>query len=57
MRAAGLRPISTVLDSTAVLIRSKHPSDAKLVDLIASRIRGVIGTPSLTFHHPAYFLP
>jgi ATP phosphoribosyltransferase len=42
MRAAGLKAISTVVESTAVLIRSKHPSDPQLVDLIASRIRGVI---------------
>lgn len=42
MRAAGLKAIATVVESTAVLIRSKHPSDPKLVDLIASRIRGVI---------------
>lgn len=42
MRAAGLKAIATVLESTAVLIRSKHPSDPKLVDIIASRIRGVI---------------
>jgi len=42
MRAAGLKAISTVLESTAILIKSKHPSDPKLVDLIASRIRGVI---------------
>lgn len=45
MRVAGLKAISTVVESTAVLIRSKHPSDPNLVkyiDLIASRIRGVI---------------
>lgn len=42
MRAAGLKAISTVVESSAVLIRSKRPSDPKLVDLIASRIRGVI---------------
>lgn len=42
MRAAGLEAISTVLETTAVLIKSKQPSDPKLVDLIASRIRGVI---------------
>ncbi|KAF2810094.1 HisG-domain-containing protein [Mytilinidion resinicola] len=42
MRAAGLKAISTVVESTAVLIKSKHPSDPKLVDLIASRIEGVI---------------
>jgi ATP phosphoribosyltransferase len=42
MRAAGLKAISTVVESTAILIKSKHPSDPKLVELIASRIRGVI---------------
>jgi ATP phosphoribosyltransferase len=45
MRVAGLKAISTVVESTAVLIKSNHPSDPKLVkyiDLIASRIRGVI---------------
>lgn len=44
MKAAGLKPIATVLTSTAVLIRSKRPSPSnqKLIDLIASRITGVI---------------
>lgn len=42
MRAAGLHAISTVIDTSAVLIKSKHPSDAKLVDLITARIKGVI---------------
>ncbi|KXS95986.1 hypothetical protein AC578_8082 [Pseudocercospora eumusae] len=42
MRAAGLKAIATVIDSTAVLIQSKHPSDPKLISLIESRIRGVI---------------
>jgi ATP phosphoribosyltransferase len=42
MRAAGLKAISTVQPSTAILIKSKHPSDPKLVDLITARIRGVI---------------
>ena len=42
MRAAGLKAISTVVESTAVLIKSKHPSNPKLIDLITSRIRGVI---------------
>lgn len=42
MRAAGLKAIATVVESTAVLIRSKHPSDPKLVDLITNRIKGVI---------------
>lgn len=42
MRAAGLKAISTVLESTAVLIKNKNPSNQKLINLIASRIRGVI---------------
>ena len=42
MRAAGLKAIDTVIESTAVLIGSKHPSNSKLVDLIVSRIKGVI---------------
>ena len=42
MRAAGLKAIATVIESSAILISSKHPSDPKLVSLIASRIKGVI---------------
>jgi ATP phosphoribosyltransferase len=42
MKAAGLKAIDTVVQSTAVLIKSKNTKN-ELVDLIASRIRGVIG--------------
>ncbi|KHN98589.1 ATP phosphoribosyltransferase [Metarhizium album ARSEF 1941] len=42
MRAAGLKAVDTVLESTAVLVKSRAPSNADMVDLIASRIRGVI---------------
>ena len=42
MKAAGLKAIDTVLESTAVLIGGKHPSNQKMVNLIASRIKGVI---------------
>ncbi|PVH95719.1 ATP phosphoribosyltransferas-like protein [Periconia macrospinosa] len=42
MRAAGLTAIATVVESSAILIKSKHPKDPKLVDLIAARIKGVI---------------
>ncbi|RFU26176.1 hypothetical protein B7463_g10173, partial [Scytalidium lignicola] len=42
MRAAGLKAIETVVSSTAVLVRSKNPSNPAMVNLIASRIRGVI---------------
>ncbi|KAK7181437.1 ATP phosphoribosyltransferase [Paraphaeosphaeria sporulosa] len=42
MRAAGLHAISTVVDTSAILIKSKHPSDTKLVELITARIKGVI---------------
>ncbi|KAI0251090.1 ATP phosphoribosyltransferase [Lactifluus subvellereus] len=44
MRAAGLRPIATLLQSEAVLIRSttpKHPDLARLIDKMTAR-RGVI---------------
>jgi ATP phosphoribosyltransferase len=45
MRAAGLRPIATLLQSEAVLIRSsvpKHPALASLIDLLTARIAGVV---------------
>ncbi|KAF2134151.1 ATP phosphoribosyltransferase [Dothidotthia symphoricarpi CBS 119687] len=42
MRAAGLKAISTVVSSSAILVKSKHPSDPKLVELITARIKGVI---------------
>jgi ATP phosphoribosyltransferase len=45
MRAAGLRPIATLLQSEAVLIRSTSPKHAHLVpliDKITARIAGVI---------------
>lgn len=42
MRAAGLHAIDTVVTSTAVLIASRHPSNPKLVSLIAARLSGVI---------------
>ena len=49
MRAAGLKAISTVVSSSAILIKSKHPSDPKLVDLITARIKGVISEFALSF--------
>jgi hypothetical protein len=45
MKAAGLKAIDTVVSSTAILVKSKHPSNPGMVDLIASRIRGVISKP------------
>jgi ATP phosphoribosyltransferase len=44
MKAAGLKAIDTVVSSTAVLIKSKSPTNPDLVNLIASRILGVIST-------------
>ena len=41
MKAAGLKAIDTVIESTAVLVKSKD-SKQPLVDLITSRIHGVI---------------
>jgi len=42
MRAAGLKAVATVVESTAILIKSKNPLNPELVSLIASRIPGVI---------------
>lgn len=42
MKAAGLKAIDTVVTSSAVLIKSRNTTNTKLVDLIASRIQGVI---------------
>ncbi|KAI1868583.1 uncharacterized protein JN550_006158 [Neoarthrinium moseri] len=42
MKAAGLKAIDTVVDSSAILIKSRSPRNTELVELIASRIRGVI---------------
>ncbi|POS81625.1 hypothetical protein EPUL_005878, partial [Erysiphe pulchra] len=42
MKAAGLEAIDTVIDSTAILIQNFHPSDQQLIDLIISRLRGII---------------
>jgi len=41
MKAAGLKAIDTVIESTAVLVKSRNTKN-KLVGLIASRVRGVI---------------
>lgn len=50
MKAHGLKPIDTVFESTATLIQSRHPSDPKLLDKIASRISGVISEYPPTFN-------
>ncbi|KAI1281014.1 hypothetical protein F5Y07DRAFT_355125 [Xylaria sp. FL0933] len=42
MKAAGLKPIDTVVETSAILIKSRKPSNPELVELIAQRIRGVI---------------
>lgn len=41
MKAAGLKAIDTVVESTAVLVKSRRSTN-DLVDLMTSRIRGVI---------------
>lgn len=41
MKAAGLKAIDTVVESTSVLVKSKNTTNP-LVELIASRVRGVI---------------
>lgn len=42
MKAAGLKAVDTVLETSAILIKSRAPSNPALVDLIAARIGGVI---------------
>lgn len=42
MRAAGLKAISTVMDTGAWLISSKNPTNPELVERIRARIQGVI---------------
>ncbi|KAK9367388.1 hypothetical protein V1509DRAFT_626478 [Lipomyces kononenkoae] len=42
MRAAGLKAIETIFETSAVLIASQHPTHPDLMDIIVSRIKGVI---------------
>lgn len=42
MKAAGLHAIETILDTSAHLIYSKHPSHPELLDLIQSRFEGLL---------------
>ncbi|KAK0669389.1 putative ATP phosphoribosyltransferase [Cercophora samala] len=42
MKAAGLKAIDTVVETSAILIKSKAPSNPAMVDLIHARINGVI---------------
>ncbi|CAG8449600.1 11706_t:CDS:2 [Funneliformis mosseae] len=42
MKVAGLKAISTVLETQAILIRNKNPTNPSLVSKITSRIKGVI---------------
>ena len=54
MKAAGLQAIDTVVESTAVLVKSKNTTNS-LVDLIVPRIRGVISTSlPLSIHLPFF---
>ena len=49
MKAAGLKDIDTVITSTAILIKNKNSKKQEMIDLIASRIRGVISRSSISF--------
>lgn len=58
MRAHDLKAIDTLLESTAVLIKPKElkdPSHKSLVDLIATRINGVISELLPNFHQIFHF--
>lgn len=50
MKAAGLKAIDTVLESTAILIKSKKTKN-EMVNLITSRISGVISKFSSFLNH------
>ena len=57
MKAAGLKAIDTVVSSTAILVKSKNPSNSAMVDLIAARIKGVISEfSSLILSNPSLHL-
>jgi ATP phosphoribosyltransferase len=49
MKVAGLKAIDTVVESSAVLIQSRHPTNKDLVKLIKSRIKGYIGRTILAW--------
>lgn len=51
MKAAGLKPIDTVIESSAILIKSRYPSHPDCVDLIAARIRGAITAQEFVLCH------
>lgn len=53
MKAAGLKAIATVVESTSVLVKSRNTSH-ELLDLITSRIRGVISKITRTIHLARY---
>jgi len=57
MKAAGLKPIDTVVSSTAVLIKSKNPTNLDIVELVAARIRGVISKLPLLHQRHLLILP
>ncbi len=40
MRVAGLKAIDTVVESSAIFIKSRHPSDEQLIEKIRARIKG-----------------
>lgn len=42
MKAAGLYPIETIIETSAHLIYSKHPSHPELLDVIQSRFEGLL---------------
>ncbi|ODV59096.1 HisG-domain-containing protein [Ascoidea rubescens DSM 1968] len=60
MRAAGLIDIDTILDTSAHLIISKNPSHPELVNVIKSRIEGVLAAQKhvlCTYNAPRSILP
>lgn len=60
MRAAGLKPIGTVMSTSATLIRSPHPTHTDVLSIIKDRISGVLAAKKYvlcTYNAPRESLP
>lgn len=60
MRAAGLKPIGTVMETSANLIASTHPTHANILSIIKERISGVLAAKKYvlcTYNAPRSQLP
>lgn len=59
MRAAGLKPIETVMDTSCCLIKSRNPRHPELIQTILSRMKGYISAQQYVlcnYNVPAEYL-